>query len=65
MKPDPLVDEVREARHEISRECGHDIWKLYARYEAMQKQMKTEGEGRFVSQPLVGRTHEIPAGTSK
>jgi len=61
MKGDPLVEDVRESRREISRECGHDIWKLYARYEGIQKQMKTEGERRFVSQPLVGRGREVSA----
>ena len=59
MQRDPLVDDVREARREISRECDHDIWKLYARYEGVQKQLKTEGTRRFVSQPPVGRTHEV------
>jgi len=58
MKQDPLVEEVREARKEISRECGHDIWKLYARYEAVQKEMKAKGERQFISQPPVGRTPE-------
>ncbi len=64
MKLDPLVDEVREARREISRECGHDIWKLYARYERVQTQMKAEGERRFISQPPVGSTREVSAVTS-
>jgi hypothetical protein len=54
MSRDPLIDEVRQARHEISQECDHDLRKLYARYDAMEKQMKAEGKWRFVSQPLVG-----------
>ena len=61
MDRDPLVDEVRETRREISRECGHDIWKLYARYKAAQEQMKADGTGQFVSQPLVARTQDISA----
>ena len=63
MRPDPLIDEVRKARHEISRECGHDIRKLCARYQAMEKQMKAEGKAQFVSRPLAGRTHDLPAAT--
>lgn len=54
MKPDPLIQDVREARREISHECGHDLWRLYARYEEMQRQLKAEGKCRFVTQPLVG-----------
>jgi len=58
---DPLVDEVRRARREISRECGHDIRRLFARYSAMQKRMKAQGKGHFVSQPPVGRRRDMPA----
>lgn len=60
MRPDPLIDDVRRARREISRECEHDIWKLYARYEAMQRRMKSEGTRRFVSEPPVPSTPQTP-----
>jgi hypothetical protein len=59
MKEDPLIEEVREARQEISQECGHDIWKLYERYDVLQKDFKTSGRYRFLAissrekQPLV------------
>ena len=58
MKPDPLVDEVREARREISRECHHDLRNLFARYQILQDQMKAEGNLRFVSIPLIGGATE-------
>ncbi len=58
MTADPLIQEVREARHDISEECGHDIWKLYARYDVMQRQMKAEGKHKFVDGPLAGRDEE-------
>lgn len=58
IKPDLLVDEVRNARREISRECGHDLWKLYGRYENVQRQMKAEGKGKFLSKCPVDRTHD-------
>jgi hypothetical protein len=61
---DPVIDEVRAARHEISKECDHDIRKLYARYVAMQEQMKAEGKWRFVSQPIVGHSRETSTGPS-
>lgn len=65
MRRDPLIDEVRRARLAISKECGHDLWKLYARYKAMQERMKAEGKVRFISQPLVGSPRETPVATSK
>ena len=64
MKQDQLVEEVRSARQDISRECEHDIWKLYARYAVVQTQMKTEGKRRFISQPPVGSKHEVSSVTS-
>ena len=48
MKEDPLIEEVREARHEISKECGHDIWKLYGRYDTLQKELRKSGRYIFL-----------------
>ncbi|MGD0090215.1 MAG: hypothetical protein ABSE73_09865 [Planctomycetota bacterium] len=59
MTNDPLIDEVRAVRREISREHGHDIHKLCAHYRAIEKQMKAEGKGNFVSQPLGTRAREL------
>jgi len=63
MSSDPLIQEVRAARHRISEECGHDIWKLYARYDALQQEMKAEGKHRFVDARLPANLRE-PAVTS-
>lgn len=41
MKPtasDPVIDEIREIRHRISAQCGHDPAKLVAYYMELQKQ---------------------------
>jgi hypothetical protein len=35
---DPLVDEVRRVRHEISAECGHDPYRLVEYYMRLQEQ---------------------------
>ena len=58
MERDALIEEVREARREISRKCGHDIRKLYARYQAMQKRLKAQGH-KFISQPFSGEALEV------
>ena len=51
MTTDPLIQDVRSARHEISEECDHDIWKLYERYDTLQREMKAKGTHRFVDAP--------------
>ncbi|MEO7298741.1 MAG: hypothetical protein ABI042_09220 [Verrucomicrobiota bacterium] len=51
MKPklDPVVAEVRKARHEISAEHGHDTKRLVDHYIEMQEAMKKTGKYRFVT----------------
>jgi len=61
MSTDPLIQEVRKARHEISEECSHDLWKLYARYEALQREMKARGRHTFVDSPPHPTPQELTA----
>ena len=35
---DPVIDEVRQVRHRISEQCGHDPERLVAYYLKMQQQ---------------------------
>jgi hypothetical protein len=35
---DPVIEEIREVRHQISERCGHDPSRLVAYYMEMQKQ---------------------------
>ncbi|MCH8881797.1 MAG: hypothetical protein IID34_18165 [Planctomycetes bacterium] len=35
---DPLIDEVRQIREEIGRECGHDLKKLFEELHKIQEQ---------------------------
>jgi len=51
MSLDPLIEDVRKARRQISQECGHDIWQLYARYQQIQKKAKEEGKTTFINSP--------------
>ncbi len=37
---DPLIDEVRQIREEISRECGHDLKKLFEELHRIQEQQQ-------------------------
>jgi hypothetical protein len=35
---DPVIDEIRAARHRISEKCGHDPERLVAYYMKLQQQ---------------------------
>lgn len=37
MKADPVIDEIRKVRDEISRECGYEPRKLVSYYKSLQK----------------------------
>ncbi len=37
MKPDPIIDEIREVRHEISASVDHDPRKLVEHYRQLQE----------------------------
>ncbi len=49
MKPDPIIAEVRAARHKISAEHGHNTRRLGNHYIRMQEKMKKTGKYRFVT----------------
>jgi hypothetical protein len=38
MKADPVIDEIRKVRDEISRECGYEPRKLVSYYKRLQKE---------------------------
>ncbi len=41
---DPVIDEIRQVRHRISEQCGHDPARLVAYYMELQKKY----EGRLI-----------------
>jgi hypothetical protein len=54
-KTDPVIDEVREVRHQISERFGHDPERLVAYYMEMQEQYRDR---------LIRAPQEQPAGES-
>ena len=42
IQDDPTIARIREIRHRISEECGHDPHRLVARYIEMQKQYQSQ-----------------------
>lgn len=45
MKADPVIDEIRKVRDEISRECGYEPRKLVDYYKRLQKE-ELSGSGK-------------------
>ena len=46
MKNDPTLSRIREVRHQISEECGHDPKKLVAYYMKRQRQAQEKKQYR-------------------
>jgi hypothetical protein len=44
MKNDPAIRRVRDARHAISAECGHDPQKLLAYYRKRVQERQKQGQ---------------------
>ena len=57
MPEDPIVQEVREVRHQIERECRHDPEKYYQHLKAIQEKL---GERLVRRQP-----NPLPAAEQK
>ena len=49
MKPDPIVAEVREARHQISAKFGHDTERLAEHYKQLDAELRRSGEFQFAT----------------
>ena len=44
MKPDIAIEELREVRHQLSAECGHDLDRYFAYLEAEQEKYRDQIE---------------------
>lgn len=52
MTEDPIIGEVRRARHRISAQCGHDVRRLCEHYMEMEKANRAVGKQRYANLPL-------------
>ena len=50
MKDDPIITEVREARHRISEKYGHDLDRLGKHYRALERKLAKTGKHHFVTE---------------
>ena len=60
-RPDPLIDEVRAAREELSRQFGHDPRRLAEELRRVQKELEAGGV-RVVPVPARPGAHGSKAG---
>ncbi len=44
---DEEINEIRRIRHEISARFGHDVSRLVAHYQALEKELRQSGEYKF------------------
>ena len=42
MKPDIAIQEIREVRHQMSAECGHDLDRFFAMLEAEEQKFEPQ-----------------------
>ncbi|MDE0637588.1 MAG: hypothetical protein OXI43_17260 [Candidatus Poribacteria bacterium] len=45
------IDEIRRIRQEISAQFDHDVDKLIAHYQALEKEYRKSGKYKFVDPP--------------
>ncbi len=56
MKADPVIDEIRKVRDEISRECGYEPRKLVDYYKRLQKEELAGGGKRKRTKTTTARS---------
>lgn len=50
MKDDPIITEVREARHRISEAHGHDLDRLTKHYQEYERELAKTGKYKFATE---------------
>ena len=56
------IDEIRRIRREISARFDHDVGKLIAHYQALEKEYRKSGKYKFVDPPNEKRKIEKSKG---
>jgi hypothetical protein len=61
---DDEIKIIRQARHEISAECGHDVDRVVAYYQRVKEELKQTGEFRFARSTKLPESRQEPSGGS-
>lgn len=48
---DPAIEEIRQARHDISAENGHDLHKVVQYYKQVEDELRASGKYKFEDSP--------------
>jgi hypothetical protein len=48
VEPNPLLEEIRQVREEMARECGFDVRRMMDQIRAREQELKAQGV-KFVS----------------
>jgi hypothetical protein len=51
MKDDPVINEIRRVRHQISAQVGHDVRRLGEHYMELERKARAGGQYRFAGAP--------------
>ena len=62
--PDPLIDEVRELRRQVSEESGNDVDRLCDELQRIESEWRTR-TGRFADIPKTPPTSELFHGSAR
>ncbi len=60
MKDDPIITEVREARHRISEAHGHDLDRLTKHYQEYERELARTGKYKFATEFFATSTEPEP-----
>ncbi len=59
MKTDPLIDEIRRVRHQISAEYGHDPKRYLEHLREYEKSLRRSGKFRFIKSRKKGKAARV------
>ena len=59
---DNEITDVRQVRHAISAEFGHDVRRVIAYYRSIQEELKRTGEFQFEEMPRPRKTERAESG---
>lgn len=61
MKPDPVIDAIREVRHQISAAVGHDPYKLVEHYQQRKREREAAAQQPTAERPQTERQQDDAA----
>ena len=63
MKDDPVINEIRRVRHQISAQVGHDVRRLGEHYMELERKARAGGRYTFAKTPRKSEMalHDQPA----